>query len=240
MRPSDSCCSVSPDSCARPTIPSLRRRLRSPQARRGLGGQEVWVRHLREPTWCTKESGRSLRFLGNPDVCSPCSRTPAGSAPQASSGCRRGPSARSDGGLAARSLISGLHSRAFTLVVYASPSGSLPRTQDSLLAAGQALPGGIDHPQGSSERFLSCSSYSSSPFPKLAGRKNDQVQQRGRLERSHATKSRSAGPVCCNDWFGDVIPLESNPDPFVFLRLSPRVILFARLGAERRCAQHVA
>src|SRR5262249_6635313 len=29
---------------------------------------------------------------------------------------------------------------------------------------------------------------------------NDQVQQRGRLERSHATKSRSAGPVCCNGW----------------------------------------
>ena len=43
-----------------------------------------------------------------------------------------------------------------------------------------------------------------------------------------------------NGWFGDVIPLESNPDPFVFLRLSPRVILFARLGAERRCAQHMA
>jgi hypothetical protein len=40
--------------------------------------------------------------------------------------------------------------------------------------------------------------------------------------------------------FGDVIPLESNPDPFVFFRHSPRVNLFARLGAERRCAQHVA
>jgi hypothetical protein len=48
-----------------------------------------------------------------------------------------------------------------------------------------------------------------------------------------ATKSRSAGPVCCNGWFGDVIPLESNPDPFVFLRLFPRVILFARLGVEK-------
>src|SRR5438105_2222428 len=71
-------------------------------------------------------------------------------------------------------------------------------------------------------------------------RPNDRVQQRGRLERSHATKSRSAGPVCCNGWFGDVIPLESNADPFVFLRLSPRVMLFARLGAERRSAQHVA
>ena len=48
------------------------------------------------------------------------------------------------------------------------------------------------------------------------------------------------GSAYCNGWFGDVIPLESNPDPFVFLRLSPRVRLFARLGAERRYAQHVA
>src|SRR5262245_7171119 len=31
---------------------------------------------------------------------------------------------------------------------------------------------------------------------------NDQVQQRGRLERSHATKSRSAGPVCGSVLFG--------------------------------------
>jgi hypothetical protein len=52
---------------------------------------------------------------------------------------------------------------------------------------------------------------------------NDQVQQRGRLERSHATKSRSAGPGRCNGWFGDVIPLESNPDPFVFPFVFPNL-----------------
>jgi hypothetical protein len=43
---------------------------------------------------------------------------------------------------------------------------------------------------------------------------NDQIQQRSPLERSHATKSRSAGAVRRNGWFGDVIPLESNPGPW--------------------------
>jgi hypothetical protein len=80
---------------------------------------------------------------------------------------RHGPSARSDGGLAARRLISGLDGTAFTLVVYASSVKSPRPTQDSLLAAGQALPGGIGDPQGSCERFPSCNRYISSPFPKL-------------------------------------------------------------------------
>ena len=92
-------------------------------------------------------------MLGNPGGRSPCSWTPAGSIPQACSGYRRGPSARSDGGLAARSLISGLDSTAFALAVHASSEGSPPPTQDSLPAARQALPGGIGYPQGSDERF---------------------------------------------------------------------------------------
>jgi len=31
-------------------------------------------------------------------------------------------------------------------------------------------------------------------------RPNDEVQQRGRLERLHTSESRNAGPVCCNGW----------------------------------------
>ena len=31
---------------------------------------------------------------------------------------------------------------------------------------------------------------------------NDKVQQRGRLDRFRTSKSRYAGPVCCNGWFG--------------------------------------
>src|SRR5262249_45801787 len=61
----------------------------------------------REPKGKTRENGRSLRFLGNPGGCSPGSGTPAGPIPQAITVDQHGPSARSDGGLAARSLISG-------------------------------------------------------------------------------------------------------------------------------------
>jgi hypothetical protein len=125
----------------------------------------------------TREDSRSLRFLGNPGVCPPCSRTPAGLWHQATTVPQRGPSARSDGGLTARSLISGLNSTAFTLAVYASSSGSLRPTQDSLLAAGQALPGGIGYPQGSVERFPSYSS----PFPRLC--------------RTQERQSSAAGPA---------------------------------------------
>jgi hypothetical protein len=55
-----------------------------------------------------------------------------------------------------REVISGLDNMASALAVYASPRGSPQRTQDSLLAAGQALPDGIGYPQGSDERFPRC------------------------------------------------------------------------------------
>src|SRR5262249_51234051 len=38
--------------------------------------------------------------------------------------------------------------------------------------------------------------------PQSPPRPNDEVQQRGRLQRLHALKSRNAGPICCNGWFG--------------------------------------
>ena len=49
--------------------------------------------------------------------------------------------------------ITGLHHTAHALAVYASPVGSPRPTQDSLLAAGQTLPGGTGYPPGPSERF---------------------------------------------------------------------------------------
>src|SRR5215213_6728185 len=64
------------------------------------------------------------------------------------------------------------------------------------------------------QRIIECPRFPAPPPP------NDQVQQRGRLERPHATKGRPAGPVCSHGWFGVVIPREPNPDPVVFLRLS--------------------
>src|SRR5262249_28137962 len=46
------------------------------------------------------------------------------------------------------------------------PGSRLPRTQDSLPAAGHALPGGIGYPQGSNERFPVYLLHPSS-FPRL-------------------------------------------------------------------------
>src|SRR6202789_2075408 len=50
-------------------------------------------------------------------------------------------------------VISGLNHRAFDLAVYASQWRSPAPTQDSLPAAGPALPDGIGYPQGFNERF---------------------------------------------------------------------------------------
>ena len=51
--------------------------------------------------------------------------------------------------------ISGLNHTAFDLAVYASQWRSPAPTQDSLPAAGPALPDGIGYPQGFNERFPS-------------------------------------------------------------------------------------
>ena len=52
-----------------------------------------------------------------------------------------------------RRLISGLNHTAFDLAVYASQWKSPATTQDSLPAAGPALPDGIGYPQGFDKRF---------------------------------------------------------------------------------------
>jgi len=62
-------------------------------------------------------------------------------------------------------VISGLNRTASTLAVYASSGASRHATQDSLPAAGQALPDGIGYPQGSYERFQ----ITRPPFPSFPG-----------------------------------------------------------------------
>jgi len=103
----------------------------------------------------TIETARSPKFPWNPFDHSPCSPTPA--RPGSSSGPRSrlpdaAPASDNDEG-SPRGLISGLNRTAFDLAVYASQRRSPATTQDSLPAAGPALPGGIGHPQGSNERF---------------------------------------------------------------------------------------
>ena len=98
------------------------------------------------------ETTSSPKFPENPDVPAPCSLTPASPACQAIRQVGAAPRALYYGG-APREVISGLNRKASALAVYASQDGSLHTTQDSLPAAGQALPGGIKYPQGSNERF---------------------------------------------------------------------------------------
>ena len=62
--------------------------------------------------------------------------------------------------------LSELHSMAFGLAVYASQCGSLPHTQDSLPAAGQALPDGV-YTRKVPMKGFKAAGYISSPFPKL-------------------------------------------------------------------------
>src|SRR3954449_12415644 len=75
-----------------------------------------------------------------------------------------------------------------TQAVYASPGQSPARTQDSLPAVGQTLPGGLDGPLGSSERFRAVS-YISPPFPGLSWRKRAAVRRLA-VEKTEAGKGK--------------------------------------------------
>ena len=116
----------------------------------------------------TVETTGSPRFMGNPlDHC-PCSPTPAGPFTRFGSRCHANDAApahvHNEG--SPHRVFSGLNHTAFDLAVYASQRKLPTPTQDSLLAAGPALPDGIGYPQGSIERFLSSNSSS---LPHLPG-----------------------------------------------------------------------
>ena len=75
---------------------------------------------------------------------------------------------------------------AFGLAVYASPRSLPPPTQDSLPAAGQALPGGLSTRRVPLKGFRAAS-YISSSFPKLSWRNCSWLQ----LELYSATRQAS-------------------------------------------------
>ena len=85
------------------------------------------------------------KFLGNPVVPAPCSQTPARPICQALRQTGTAPRTLY-GESSPREVISGLNNTALALAVYASQCGSHRPTQDSLLAARQALPDGIGYP----------------------------------------------------------------------------------------------
>jgi hypothetical protein len=136
----------------RPPLPRGRACLRvSAQARRRPGARGVGVRP--PPGRFSGGVAGRPKFLGNPGVPRPCSRTPAGPEPPGHEVVRRGPRHAKTEGYPrvsqSRGSIAGRGHSLSTLRGVGCPAA----TQDSLPAAGQALPGGIGYPQGSYERF---------------------------------------------------------------------------------------
>src|ERR1700757_394436 len=72
------------------------------------------------------------------------------------------------------------------------PGGYPARTQDSLPAVGQTLPGGLFVPLGSSERFLRCFLHRFPPFPGFPWRKRASVRPEARGEDHAATSLLAA------------------------------------------------
>ena len=143
--------------------------LRQVRRRLEARGFRVW-QPRRGPVVREMETMGRPKFLGNPHVSMPCSLTPAGlQTHQAVTVRQHGPRTHHDEG-SSREVISGLNGTASTLAVYASPRGSPQRTQDSLLAAGQALPDGIRTRRVPTKRFRDVA-YITSSFPKLAWRR---------------------------------------------------------------------
>jgi hypothetical protein len=141
--------------CLHLAIPSLRPSFVPLDGGRATGGLGVSGSGL--PAGITMETIGSLRFPGNPRDHCPCSATPVGSSTRFGSSCHVNDAApahvHNEG--SPRLKFSGLNHTASDLAVYASRWRSPATTQDSLLAAGPALPGGIGYPQGSNEGFPS-------------------------------------------------------------------------------------
>ena len=121
---------------------------------RGLRGVVIPVP---EPERSVETAG-SLRFLGNPSVPMPCSRTPVGPRTPGHCGASTWPPLGSTTKAPAMREVSGLNHTALGLAVYASQWRSPDTTQDSLPAARPSLAGRDSfYPQSCYERFLSSS-----------------------------------------------------------------------------------
>jgi hypothetical protein len=110
-----------------------------------------------------------------------------------------GPSARSDGGLTARSLLSGLDSTAFALAVYASPSRSPGPTRDALLAVGQLYQVGLATHRVSTKGFRVTSLP---PFPTYPDARTTQFSSRAGGENELPRKAVMPALPAATAWFG--------------------------------------
>src|SRR5208337_2361705 len=113
------------------------------------------------PSGFTMETSGSLRFLGNPGGHCPCSSTPAGSGrlsgPRVS--CLTRPPPVSTTKAPSVLYFRGSITRPLTSLSTLRRMGRPTTTQDSLLAAGPALPGGIRTRRVSAKGFLAPASW---------------------------------------------------------------------------------
>jgi len=130
-------------SCLRGAIPPLHP-IFVPHGRGRAAGARGLSVPVPQPEVAVEAAG-SLRFLENPGGHCPCSPTPVGSIAPCGAKCDATDVAPAHvhGEDSGRLSFSGLNHTAFDLAVYASQDRSPGPTQDSLLAAGPALPGGI-------------------------------------------------------------------------------------------------
>ena len=128
------------------------------------------VGHPVSPSGISLETTGAPTFLGNPPVPMPCSPTPAG--PIAPDPTRCGDAAPAK--IKTKAPTTHSFRGSITRLRHSLPTlrreGRPSTTQDSLPAAGQALPGRFGYPQGSDKRFRGVS-YISSSFSKLSWRK---------------------------------------------------------------------
>src|SRR5208282_6238897 len=153
MGRSDSPPSVSTRSILHEPIPSCRPWFAPLGRGRPTGGQGVVDSGL--PSGLTMETSGSLRFLGNPGGHCPCSSTPAGSGrlsgPRVS--CLTRPPPVSTTKAPSVLYFRGSITRPLTSLSTLRRMGRPTTTQDLLLAAGPALPGGIHTRRVSAKGF---------------------------------------------------------------------------------------
>ena len=111
---------------------------------------------------------RGSHVPGEPLVLMPCSPTPAGPNTPDQFGASTRPPLKSERRLPRLDSFRGSITRLRHSLSTLRREDRSSTTQDSLPAAGQALPVGFGYPQGPDERFRDIS-YISSSFPKLRG-----------------------------------------------------------------------
>jgi len=139
----------------------------------------------------TAGTDRPPRFLENPKVTAPTSKDPGGTAlpgryrrAGAAPACAHGRGSHGETNFGAE--WAGSDHTLSTL----RPGGRPTRTQDSLPVVGQTLPGGLEGPLGSSERFLRCFLHRFPPFPGLPWRKRASVRPTA-VDQTEARKRRT-------------------------------------------------